>query len=168
MEMRITPEWLRNKINTEPDIDFEAGRPVDLLEDIDMFLPPDVAEMKQTDEKRTLKLKYAFGLMVHHLRLRDSLTIDALASKATILAEELELIERDPHFQPRPRTVVQLARVFEIAPPKMMRLSGMTSATDQRLEKEVLKFAAKSDGVSSLNDDERKALNDFVKLLNKA
>ncbi len=167
MEMLVTPEWLRNKIKTEPDLDFEAGVPVHLLQSIDMFLPPNVIDAKLFDEKRVVKLKHAFGVMVRHLRLRDGLTIEALASSASIMVEELEAIEQDPHYQPGPRAVVKLSKYFKIATPKMMKLSGVALAVDQELEEAVLKFAAKSDGVSSLNEGEQIALSEFVKLLNE-
>ncbi len=167
MEMLITPTWLRSKFETEPDVDFDAGMPVHLLQSIDMFLPSDVAVAEPVDEERVLQLKHAFGLVIRQLRLRDGLTVEALAEAASVLVEELEAIEHDPHFQARPRTVVQLAKVFEIAPPKMMKLSGVAHAADETLEDEVLKFAAKSDGVSSLNSEEQSLINDFVRLLNE-
>ncbi len=167
MEMRITPEWLRNKINKEPDLDFEAGTPIDLLQSIDMFLPSNIVRSKPVDEKRNLKRQHAFGLMVNHLRLRDNMTIERLSVNANIVTEELEAIEQDPHYQPRPRTVIQLAKTFNIAPAKMMKLSGVATVVDSALEDAALKFAAKSAGVSSLNDEERESLNDFVKFLNE-
>jgi|GEM_PF-1049720 len=168
MEMLITPTWLRNKIQKEPDIDFDAGMPVHLLQSIDMFLPPDVVADNPADEQRTLQLKHAFGVFIRQLRLRDSLSIEALATTASVLVEELEAIEQDPHFQARPRTVVQLAKVFQIESSKMMKLSGVAHAAEETIEEEALKFAAKSDGVSSLNQAEQRLLNDFVKLLSKA
>ena len=168
MEMLITPAWLRNKTKMEPDIDFDAGMPVHLLHSIDMFLPPDITAAYPVDEKRTLQLKHAFGLFIRQLRLRDGMSIEALAKVASVLAEELEAIEHDPHYQARPRTVVQLAKVFKIATPKMMKLSGVAHAADDALEDEALKFAAKSDGVSSLNREEQSLINDFVKFLNEA
>lgn len=168
MEMLITPAWLRKKIETEPDVDFDAGMPVYLLHSIDMFLPSDVASGNLVDEKRVLQLKHAFGICVRQLRLRDGMSIDALADTASVLAEELREIECNPHYQVRPRTVVQLAKVFNIAPPKMMKLSGAARAVDEILEDEVLKFAAKSEGVSSLNQEEQRLINDFVKFLNEA
>lgn len=167
MEMLITPTWLHSKFETEPDVDFDAGMPVHLLQSIDMFLPSGVAVVEPVDEERILQLKRAFGLMIRQLRLRDGLTVEALAENASVLVEELEAIEHDPHFQARPRTVVQLAKVFEIASPKMMKLSGVAHAADEMLEDEVLKFAAKSDGVSSLNREEQRLINDFVRLLNE-
>lgn len=167
MEMLITPEWLRNKTKTEPDLDFDAGVPTELLQSMDMFLPPNVAGADTANEKRDLKRKHAFGLMVRQLRLRESQTIAELATDASILADELEAIEQDPHYQPRPRTVVYLAKTLNIALPKMMKLSGIATVVDTELEEEALKFAAKSDGVSTLNVEERRTLNEFVKFLNE-
>ena len=167
MEMLITPKWLRTKTKMEPDIDFDAGMPAHILQSIDMFLPPDIAAADPVDEQRTMRLKHAFGVFIRQLRLRDGMSIEALAKVASVLAEELEAIEHDPHYQARPRTVVQLAKVFKIATPKMMKLAGVAHAADEKLEDEALKFAAKSDGVSSLNREEQCLINDFVKFLNE-
>ena len=168
MKMLISPDWLRNKIKTEPDSDFEAGMPVHALSSIDMFLPPNVVPIVPKNEERDLKLKHAFGLFINHLRLRDRLSIEALANQASVLAEELERIEFDPHYQPRPRTVVNLARTFGIERKKMMKLSGVAQATDDQLEDAVLEFAAKSAGVSTLSQEEQQELNEFIKYLNEA
>jgi len=167
MKMLINSEWLRTKIEAEPeDINIEAGIPVECLESIRMFLPSNL--VANVDDQRMLNMKYAFGLMIEKLRLRDSLTIALLAQKAEVMVEELESIERDPHYQARPRTVSKLAKVFDVNVPRMMELSGVANTTDNRLPDEAVKFAAKSNGVSSLNSEEQIILNEFVKILNKS
>ena len=132
-----------------------------------MFLPSNVtAVVSNIDEKRVLQMKSAFGLMIKQLRLRDSLTIESLAEKADVLADELQNIECDPHYQARPRTVSKLAEKFCINLPKLMELSGVANLSDDTLTEEAQKFAAKSNGVSSLNNEEKNILNEFVKILN--
>jgi len=168
MKMLINSEWLRTKIEAEPeDINIEAGIPVECLQSIRMFLPPNLV-VKSIDDQRMLKMKVAFGLMIKKLRLRDGLSIDLLAKKAEIMADELESIECDPHYQARPRTVRNLANQFGVNVPRMMEFSGVANTTDNMLPDEAVKFAAKSNGVSSLNNEEQIILNEFVKLLNKS
>ena len=168
MKMLVNSEWLRKKIGVEPEgIDCEAGIPVESLQSIRMFFPSNVtAFVSHVDEQRILQMKSAFGLMIKQLRLRDSLTIELLAEKADVQVEELENIECDPHYQARPRTVSKLAGTFGVSLPKMMELSGVANVGDDTLTDEALKFAAKSNGVSSLNNEEKKVLNEFVKMLN--
>lgn len=167
MEMQITPEWLRNKTNTEPDIEIEAGMPTHLLQSIDAFLPADVVPEDTADKKRTVQIRHAFGVLVRSLRLRDELSVEELAATATVMVEDIECIERDPHAEVRPRTVYKLAKVFRIEPSKMIKLSGTIIPSDEELAEEALKFAAKSDGVSRLNAEEQQLLGAFIKYLNK-
>lgn len=168
MEMLVTPKWLRNKIKTEPDFEIEAGMPTHLLQSIDAFLPADVVPVSAEGEERTLQLKHAFGVLVRSLRLRDELSVEELAAAATVLIEDIECIERDPHAEVRPRTVFKLAKVFRIEPTKMIKISGTTIPVDEELACETLKFAAKSDGVSCLNAEEQQLLGAFIQYLNKA
>ena len=168
MEMLVTPEWLRNKIKTEPDVDIEAGMPTDVLQSIEAFLPPDVIPVSAEAVEQSLELKHAFGVLVRSLRLRDGLSVEELATAATVLVEDIENIEQDPHGEVRPRTVHKLAKVFRISPTKMIKISGTTIPVDKDLETETLKFAAKSHGVSCLNTEEQQILGAFLKFLKKA
>jgi transcriptional regulator with XRE-family HTH domain len=165
MEMHITPGWLRNKIETTSEIECEAGIPAMLLENLGMFLPRELIE--EFDEERIVRLKHAFGIFIRNLRLTNELTVDVLAEAAYIHKDELLLIESDPHHITKPRTVYQLANFFGIKVQKMMKISGASQTLDEELEEETLQFAAKSDGVSSLNKDEQQILNEYVKFLNK-
>lgn len=166
MEMHITPDWLRNKIETTAETEIEAGIPVELLENLNMFLPGEL--LTAVDEARTVQLKHAFGIFIRNLRLTKELSVDALAKSASITEEELRLIEGDPHYETKPRTVYQLAHCFGINVQKMMKVAGAAQTLDPELEEKTLKFAAKSDGVSSLNKDEQQILNEYVKFLNES
>jgi len=165
MDMHITPDWLRNKIKTTSETEIEAGIPVTELENLNIFLPGELVET--VDEERTARLKHAFGMFIRNLRLTRELTVDALAESAAIDKNELRLIEEDPHYVTKPRTVYQLANFFKIKSQRMMKISGVSQALEPDLEEETLKFAAKSNGVSSLNNDEQKILNEYVKYLNE-
>jgi transcriptional regulator with XRE-family HTH domain len=166
MEMHITPDWLRNKIENTSEIEIEAGIPIASLENLNIFLPQDL--IGEIDEEQTVRLKHAFGVLIRNLRLTKELTLESLAESATIDKDELRLIENDPHYETRPRTVFQLASFFEMKPQQMMKISGASQILDDELEEETLKFAAKSDGVSSLNKEEQQILNEYVKFLNKS
>ena len=161
MEMLVSRDWLRRKIDADPDIDADAGTPIGLLESIGMFLPSDLVE----DGSNVVRLKHAFGVLVRQLRRREQLSIDELAAKARIDAEELRQVEQDPHFKPKPRLVHQLALVFGVSARSLMKLSGATVTRDERFEEAALRFAAKSDDLSKLTRDEQRVLNEYVKFL---
>lgn len=168
MEMLITPDWLRNKIKTEPDVEIEAGFAVEHLPNLTMFLPPNVVEDESSTNERKQELHHAFGLFVRHWRLREKLTVEALANKAQVKADHIESIECDITFRTPPRTIYNLARVFSISPQKLMVIAGSADNYDDPIAEEALKFAAKSDGVSSLNREEQKLLSEFIKFVSEA
>jgi transcriptional regulator with XRE-family HTH domain len=168
MEMLITPDWLRNKNKTEPELEVEAGFPVEHLSNLAMFLPPDVVDDASPNKERVQELHHAFGLFVRQLRLRENLTVESLAEKARVNPIHIESIECDITFRTPPRTVVNLARVFDIPASKMMVISGVADNYDDPITEEVLKFAAKSNGVSSLNQQEQEILSAFVKIVVEA
>jgi transcriptional regulator with XRE-family HTH domain len=165
MEMLVSRDWIRNKIAADPEMDAEAGVPAALLEDLGMFIPGDLEDTQQPDEK-IVRLKLAFGVLIRQLRRRDELSINALAQRARIAEEELRTIEHDPHYKPRPRTVHQLAQYFKVPEREMMKLSGATRTFDAEFQEVAYRFAANSDDLSKLTDAERQALNEYVKYLN--
>lgn len=161
MEMLVTRDWLRRKIESDLEMETDAGAPVAVLESVGMFLPGDLHD----ETSNVVQLKHAFGVFIRQLRRRDQLTLDELARRARVDTEDLRQIECDPHFQPRPRVVHQLAEVFDVPLRPLMKLSGATIIRDERFEEEAYRFAAKSDDLSKLNRDEQRALNEYVKFL---
>jgi transcriptional regulator with XRE-family HTH domain len=166
MKMLIDNEWLRRTITADPDMECEAGGPATLLEDLGMFLPADLGQ--DSDDPAVVQLHYAFGTFVRMLRRKERLTVTELAGQVRVDEEELRSIERDPHHKPRPRTVHQLAKRFKIEPRRMMKLSGATANTNQKVHEEALRFAAKSDDINRLTPDEQRMLAEFAKYVNES
>lgn len=164
MKMMITDEWLRNKIEASPETDIDAGLSLTKSDSIDGFLPSNIKSASVEDE-RVISLRHAFGLFIRNLRLINKLTIAELSKRASIEEAELYAIENDPHNVTKPRTIYQLSNFFKVDRNKMMLLSGSSIVNDEIFEEEALKFAAMSDGVSSLNKDEQQILNEYVKFL---
>lgn len=164
MQMLISREWLRKKIESDPDVEVEAGRPIEVLDDIGMFLSADVVGQPEPKSE----LKEAFGVLVRQLRRRDGLSVQDLSTKARVQEDELRRIERDPHYLPRPRTVHQIANVFNVPERAFMKLSGATITHDQAFRDEALKFAAKSDDIAKLSRDEQRVLNSYIKYLSES
>lgn len=74
-------------------------------------------------------------------------------------------IEYDLHYEPRPRTVHQLAAFFGLPERKLLELSNLTTAHSPELKQAAVRFAANAKNVLDLTSDERSALNEFVKFL---
>lgn len=164
MEILISQDWLQRRIDTDPVVDTDAGAPIAFLQDIGMFLSP---ELVGDSPEHSDRLAHTFGVLIRQLRRRDSLSVEDLARKARIDPEHLRQVEHDPHYRAKPRLVHQLASVFDIPERSLMVLSGAMVANDNALTEEAERFAAMSDDMSKLTKDERRLLNDFVKFLSE-
>ena len=167
MQIVKSRKWLRDKILSDPDVANDAGVPVAMLEDLGMFLSPEFSSSDEQFDDNVVRLKQTFGLLIRQLRRRERLTIGELVHKATITEEELRLIEHNPHHKPRPRTVHQLAEYFQVSKMELMKLSGATLTYDEKFQEEAFRYAAKSDDLSTLTQDEQELLNEYIKFLNR-
>ncbi len=96
-------------------------------------------------------------------RRERRLTLETLAGHADIdLAELVGIAEAGQ--QPTPRTVYQLSRVLNVSTESLMELSGLATPR-QELAQAAVRFAARSEPTVALSDEERDALNEFVKVL---
>ena len=163
MEMLISQDWLRRKVESDPDVDNDAGPFINVLESIGMFLPPDVAPV----EAPSTRVVEAFGVLIRQFRRQRQWTVEELARRTRVDAEDLRQIERHPNVRPRPRIVHQLSEVMGVPERALLKLSGATVTRDQRFEEEAMRFAAKSDDMSKLSREEQRVLNDYVKYLIK-
>jgi transcriptional regulator with XRE-family HTH domain len=169
MKLLVSRDWLRTKIATDPDIETDAGAALAALEGIGVMVPA-VREREATAEvadEKVVQLRMALGTLVRQLRYRDNLSIDDLAQRASVSGDELRRIEHDPHYVARPRTLYQLAAEFHVPVRNLMQLAGATRTVDRVLYNAAVKFAARSDDLSSLSEAERQLLNVFVELLNE-
>ena len=111
-------------------------------------------------------LHRGLGALIHMLRRKERLSVDDLAQNARIAATELHSIERDPLFDPNPRTIFQLEQYFNLQDRSLVLLSGAVNV-DAAVREEALRFAAHSERIQELTRDERKLINQFVKFLSE-
>jgi HTH-type transcriptional regulator, competence development regulator len=107
----------------------------------------------------------AFGRLMHLMRRQKAWSMDKLADEARIDIEEVLQIENDHDFRPEQRTVYQLAQVFSVPPKALMQLSG-NAVPRAEVMREAVRFAARSEPMSRLSDEEAKAVESFVAALN--
>jgi len=158
MKLLISKDWLRRKIVADRDIDIEAGRPLSAEGP-----EPDVAVI---GEQKAVQLRVALGVLVRQLRLRDRLSIAELAQRADVSEDELRRVEHDPHYTARPRLIVQLSHYFHVSLANLSQIAGATHAVNRSLYNEAVRYAARSDDVSALTEEERRDLDAFVAMLN--
>ena len=80
---------------------------------------------------------------------------------------DLVEIESDPHPKPEPRTVYQLADYFNVPRSSLLQVAGLTELKDTRLFDEAVRFAARSEPMTTLTPEEGAALESFVAALSE-
>lgn len=159
MKLHFDSHWLRKKIARDPDGECEAGIPIRDSDQLHSFC-------KTSRAVRAPETKSAvLGVLIRQLRRRDQISREQLAQKARIDVDELRSLEENYTFIPRPRTFHQLATYFQVSPKALMNLSAAAVEQDRNLEKAAYQFAASSDDLSKLSQEERRSLNNFIKLL---
>lgn len=161
MKLYFSKDWLRRRIANDRDDDIEAGIP-----------PAPTAERESSNvtvigERKVVELRVALGVLVRQLRLREGMSIAALAQRAGVTEEELRRVEHDPHYTARPRLIFQLSQFFDVPLTELSQMAGATHAVDRSLYNEAVRYAARSDDVLTLTPEERRDLDAFVALLSE-
>ncbi|SIO58447.1 hypothetical protein SAMN05444166_5682 [Singulisphaera sp. GP187] len=112
--------------------------------------------------------KLAFARLIRLQRRNLRLTTVQLAEKADIDLDELVSIETGDDFVPEPRTISQLGKALRLPEQRLMQLSGLTEARDEQFNQAAVRFAASSEPLEKLSSEERKALEEFVRILARA
>jgi hypothetical protein len=164
MKLLFSTQWLEQKIKSDPDIETDAGRPLERNAVAD-----DLASGKSSivAPRTALQLRIALGALVHQLRMRDRLTLPELAVKADVSEEELRQVETNPSYTARPRLLHNLSNFFGVSLNNLSQMSGATVAIDRKLYNTAVQFAAHSDDVSNLSQEQLEVLEAFVGALNE-
>ena len=157
MKVEITRDWCLKMALLEGDGEIGAG-----LVAIDPVFEGNAMATNSSDDP-----SIAFGRFVRLMRRNYGLSIEKLADDAAVDVVELVSIEDDTHHKPEVRTVYQLANFFKVPRPNLMQLAGLTIRHNNRLNDEAARFAARSDPVVALTEEERAALETFVAVLSE-
>lgn len=136
---------------------------------VDKILRKHLDKLDKADETEmsSAMSTLSFGTFLRLLRRQRKLEIDDLAQKAIIEAREIVRIETESEYRPRPRTVRQLALLFDIPIDKMSMLAGLKTEVPNELREESVRFAANAKQVAGLPKEEMKLIRDFVSILCK-
>jgi transcriptional regulator with XRE-family HTH domain len=160
MKLELTRDWFMAAADREGDQEIGAG--------IAARDPVVAAALRHApeDSARSEATHIAFGRLMHMMRRQRAMTVEALAARARIDAEEVLLIEAKPDFRADVRTVHQLAEVFQLQPKALLELAGATTVREEIVQ-EALKFAASSEPIAKLTHEEAAAVDAFVAALNR-
>lgn len=167
MRLLFPKEWLRRMIDTNPDVEVEAGPELNdwaLLGGLDdaTLREENLANVK---ERQVIPLRMSLGMLVRQLRLRDGLTVEALAREAKVTEEELNQVEHNPNYTARPRLIYNLSEYFEVRLEDLSQMAGTTHKIDRKLYNTAVKYAAMSDAAADLTKEQREILDEFVSML---
>ncbi len=157
-------ETTQSVISRLEDADYE-GRSLSLLERIATALNQKLTVVMTAREPEVQELRQAFHRVVQMLRRSRGLSIDALAKKTGIDAQELVALERNPAYRPSPLTLHRLSQFFDLPDRKLAVLAGAIREVPEELRQQAARFAAESDSFSKLTKEEQRVLDDFVGFL---
>lgn len=157
MKIEITKDWCVRMAHLEGDAEIGAG-----ISSIDPVFDGETL-LTFTEEINNV----AFGRFVRLMRRKHRMTLETLADSANVDVAELVEIEDDARHKPEVRTVYQLANYFNVPRAKLLQVAGLTTARDNNLFDEAVRFAARSDPIAELTTQERDALEAFVAVLSK-
>jgi len=158
MKFEMSKEWLVKKLSHCDDSSVGAGGT-----SLDEFRR-DVTH--RTVTPATLAdVPTQLGKAVRYVREEKGWTRAELAELADVDEAEVTLLETQPDFNPTPRTVALLADACHFSREKFIQLAGhrsMDAANDRSV-----RFAAKSRGLDTINDDDYEAIRLLVEVLSK-
>jgi HTH-type transcriptional regulator, competence development regulator len=156
MKLEYSKKWYENRIALEGDAEVGAGTP-----------PGIQAKTFPRSNVTPVDTRIAFGTFVALWRRNQGWDAARLAEEAGLDTEEILEIEHDPHCEPEPDAVYKLAKVFRLSPRPLLELAGLIEPKTPRLREEAVRFAARSESVTALNDREREALEAFVSTISE-
>lgn len=155
MRIEVTKDWCVRMAELEADEEIGVGLvAVDPLFDGEALAPSEEPAV-------------AFGRFVSLMRRDRGLSVEKLADETDVDVAELVIIEEDTRYKPEVRTVYQLANFFELPRTTLLQVAGLTLPKDSRIAEESVRFAARSEPVEALSDEERAALDTFVAVLSE-
>jgi transcriptional regulator with XRE-family HTH domain len=153
MRMDVTKDWCLRMAELEADEEIGVG----LVAADPMFDGGSVASSEEP--------AVAFGRFICLMRRDRGLTVEKLADEADVDVAELVSVEEDTRYKPEVRTVYQLANFFGVPRATLLQVAGLTVPKDSRIVEEAVRFAARSEPVEALSEEERAALETFVAVL---
>lgn len=156
MKFQITQEWLEQKLAHCDDTNVGAGgTPID--------------QFKKDVEQRTVtpsvlaNVPTELGKAVRFVREQNGWTRAELAELAAIDESDLESIETRENYDPKPRTVTQLADACHFSRKRFIELARHRPVL--AANENSVRYAASSKGTHAVTDAEYEAVRALVEVL---
>ena len=158
MKINVSKTWCSVMADKETGVEVGAGI---------LAIDPVFSATPHSEHDRVDDARLAFGRFINLMRRQRGLTIEKLAEDAELDVGEVLSIEEDAHYDPGPRTVYQLANIFDVSHQRLLQLSGLAQARDTQFVDEMVRYAARSENIAMLNPAEQAALDGFISALSK-
>lgn len=148
------------------DADYE-GHSLSMLNRIAKGLNQKLTVVMTAKDPEVGTLQYAFRAVLQDMRRAKGLTIGELAKRTGIDHNEIIAMERKDCYRPTPLTLEKLSRFYGVSHKKLATLAGAFGKSLPDIVESASRFAAQSESFVKLTKEERKALDEFVKVLKK-
>lgn len=106
----------------------------------------------------------AVARLVEFWRRSKQLSVTQLAEAARLDEAEVYVAEHGESV-PEPRVLYALSEVLEVSYEKLLYLTGHATDRNETLQHEAIRFAARSESMDKLSQEEEAALHDFIRAL---
>ena len=146
------------------DSDYD-GHSLSMLNRIAKALKQKMTVVMTAKDPETNQLRQAFHLFVQMLRREKGFTVAELSTKTEIDKTEILAMERNPGYRPSPLTLHKLSKFYSLPEQKLLVLAGAVKDIPQAFSEQASRFAAQSESFAKLTKEEKKVLDEFVKVL---
>ena len=154
----------QSAISRLEDTDYE-GHSLSMLRKITRALNRQLLVTLSSQERQEPGPPLVFRIFMHDLRRWKQLTVDQLSARIDVPRENLAGLERDEHYRPDPLILHRLAQFYGIPNRRLAQLAGAGREVPAGLQKQASRFAAKSDSFARLTKQEKRAIDEFVRVL---
>ncbi len=156
MKLERSKDWYERRIALEGDVEVGAGSP-----------PKYLKHVAGEPHIKPVDTRIAFGTFVELWRRNQGWDAVKLAEEAGVNPEEILEIERNPQSEPEPSAVYKLAAIFGVSPKPLLELAGLIEPRTPQLREAAVRFAARSESMTALNQNEREAFEAFVSAISE-
>lgn len=151
MKLERSKDWYERRLALEGDAEIGAGAP-----------PKFRDQATAAVSVKPLETRIALGTFVELWRRNRGWDAVKLAQEAGVAPEEVLAIERNPQSEPEPSAVFKLAQLFKMPSQVLMELAGLIEPQTPCLREKAVRFAARSESLAALNQNEREAFEAFI------
>lgn len=159
IKFKPSDKWYQDAVSKETQVNFVSGGKSFFSNDDENYFKSDTQV-----NMASIRKSEAFSTLLRMLRLNMNLSFEELSEKVLVDVEELFLLERKLGHKANPRTLIRLSNFYKIDSKKFLQLGGVHKI-EESFEKEVARFAAKSESFDKLTREEKKLLQGIIRLL---